>query len=112
MGPLDLALIIVSVLALAFASIALVLVFAWRKTTPEISDLRQKFLTLSMGQTDIVDKLNHWMQRDDARHARKGKGKKHDEDEYEEVVLTPPVPQTTAERKAELRKRMIGGRLA
>lgn len=112
MTMLELASTFLSLLALAIASLSLVLVFAWRKTTPEIGDLRTKFIALSMGQTDIMDRLTQWMQRDDARNARKGKKKKHDDEEYEEVIIEPPKPQSIAERKVELRKRLVHGRVA
>lgn len=107
-NAIEYATITLSLLALVLSAIACVLVFAWRKTTPEVSDLRRKFLSLSMAQTDIVDKLQHWMARDDARHARKGKKNKRDDfEEEEEVVVVPPRPLTAAEHKAELRQRLF-----
>jgi len=113
METLEFGLISLILLSFCFSAIACVLVFAWRNTTPEIADLRRKFIAMSMAQTDIADKLNHWMQRDDARHARSGKkSKKHDdEDEYEEVIVAP-VPQTIPEIKSELRARLARMKMA
>ena len=106
------AVIILSSLSMAISLFVLVLVFAWRKTTPETSDLRKKYLDLSMAQTDIVDKLNKWMARDDARHARSGKKKRKvdDEEEFEVVEATPPPALTRADQKALLRARLLANR--
>jgi len=114
MNALLIVLIVVSSLAFVLSVLGLVLVFAWRKTTPEVADLRNKFIAVSMSQTDIMDRLNQWMQRDDARNARKHKKKKSDDDEFVDAdleVLVPAArPETVAEIKTRLRKQLVGGR--
>jgi len=114
MTPLLVALIVLSSLAIMLSTLSCVLVFSWRKTTPETADLRSKYLALSMDQTDIADKLNHWMARDDARYARSHKkgGKKWLEENEDLVELPAPaaVELSKFEQKQELRKTLLGGR--
>ena len=112
MQTLEFGLISLILLSFCFSAIACVLVFAWRNTTPEISDLRRKMIALSMTQTDITDKLTHWMARDDARHARTGKKKKKDDDEYEEIPFVQPAPPTIQEIKTDLRARLAARKMA
>jgi len=114
MNAVDIVLIVLVALSLLMSLLATILVFAWRHTTPEISDIRTNLNALAMDQADIIDKFTHYMQRDDARAARAAKKKKKDnDDEYEEVSAAAHVALLTpAEQKNALRRQLLSRRTA
>ena len=109
MGAVQIVLIVLIGLSLLMSTLSVILVFAWRHTTPEIADIRTNLNALAMDQADIIDKFTHYMQREDAREARAAKKrKKHDDEaEYEMLPNGRVVPLTLAEQKNELRRSLI-----
>lgn len=119
MGALEITLLVLLCASLTLSVIAVILVFAWRKTTPEISGLRSDVTALALDQATIVDKFRAYMAREDARAARAAKKNRRrevemDEDDYEALVQggTPGSGphSTTAEQKNALRRRVFGNR--
>ncbi len=109
MGAVQIVLLVLIGLSLVMSSISVILVFAWRHTTPEISDVRKSINSLAMSQADIVDKFAHYMQREDARTARAAKkANKRDQDDWVDDLPAPVVvPLTLSEQKTELRARLL-----
>ena len=114
MNALDIVLIVLICLSMVMSTLSVILVFAWRHTTPEIADIRTNLNALAMDQADIIDKFTHYMQREDARSARSAKKKKNqDEDAWVEDPGAPaPVLLTLAEQKNELRRQFLSRRVA
>jgi len=109
MAALDIVLIVLICISLLFSLLATILVFAWRHTTPEIADLRSAIIGMGLDQATIVDKFTAYMQREDARHARKGKKKRDDSEEVYEII-PPAAANPAAETKDQFRTRVFAER--
>jgi len=111
MTALQIVLIVLVSLSMLMSLLSVILVFAWRNTTPEIADLRTNLIGLALDQATIVDKFRAYMAREDARHARRGKKKRDKElEEYPEGdhALSPAAPES----KVQFRARVFAQRRA
>lgn len=105
MGATEIVLIVLVALSLVMSLLSTILVFAWRHTTPEIADLRTSIIGIALDQATIVDKFTHYMQREDARNARKGKKKRDDDpEEIHEIIsgATTVLPETKDQFRARV----------
>jgi len=110
MSPLDIVLIVLISISLLMSVLSTILVFAWRHTTPEISDIRSQIQGISMDQAALVEKFTAFIQRSDARTARAGKkAKKNGLDPEDFVTETAPAAPTLtlAEQKNALRRTLV-----
>lgn len=87
------------ILALAFSVLALgtaVAAIVLRQTHPELAAVQRELHAMQADITDLADRLNHWMRRDNTRVARAAR----------EQQLELPAPAASGDRKAALRARV------
>lgn len=95
---MEIAIIAISVVALGFSSVTLVLLLAWKRDNPDVSKLNARIHATDTALTDLADRCNHWFRRQSTRQAR-------EKNSRGDLVVEEPVPQTRAEHKRELRER-------
>ena len=95
---MDVAVIAISVIALAFSSVTLVLLLVWKRDPPDVSKLKASIHATDTALTDLADRVNHWFRRQSTRQARE-KNSRGD-------GPLPAEPESRSDHKRELRKRM------
>jgi len=90
----------VGALSLGISIVSLILHWKRPEQHPDTARLEQELTAVRTAHLELLDKVEHWMKRDRVRKAREGR-------EAASEVVIEPGPQTPAEKKAELRKRLL-----
>lgn len=90
-----------SVLAISFAAVSLVLHWIRRAEPPDVTQVRSELNALRLDHADLLDKFTHQIKRDRVRRLRASK--ENEPSEEEQVDLIDPDRQ-----KVLLRRRAFG----
>jgi len=92
-----------ALVAVIFSVVSLIIHFIRRKESPEVAEVWTALQEQKTQHLDLLDKVEHWRRRDSVRRARQGA-----EDKQELAA----APVTTADRKAELRRKVAAAGLS